>query len=137
VVRRAIAVKAAIVTRDERDHGERVYLNYGHTIGHAIEFASALSHGESVGLGMIAASRISERVHRFDGMDMVVSTIDRLGLPTFVEGLDAARVLDLLRHDKKRDGAGLRMVLLREIEDPVLDHVEESDIEVGLSAVGL
>lgn len=137
VVRRAIAVKAAIVTRDEREHGERVYLNYGHTIGHAIEFASALSHGESVGLGMIAASRMSERAHGFDGMDMVVSTIDRLGLPTSVEGLDSARVLDLLRHDKKRDGEGLRMVLLREIEDPVLDHVEESDIEIGLSAVGL
>ncbi len=136
VVRRSIAVKGAIVTRDEREHGERAYLNYGHTIGHAIEYASGLSHGESVGLGMIAASRMSERAHGFDGMEMVVSTIDRLGLPTSVEGLDAARVLDLLRHDKKRDGKGLRMVLLREVEDPVLDHVEVSDIEIGMSAVG-
>ena len=137
VVRRAITVKAAIVTRDEREHGERVYLNYGHTIGHAIEYASALSHGESVSLGMIAASRVSERIHGFDGMDMVVSTIDRLGLPTSVEGVDVGRVLDLLRRDKKRDGDRLRMVLLREIEDPVLEHVEESDIEIGMSAVGL
>ena len=137
VVRRAIAVKAAIVTRDEREHGERAYLNFGHTIGHAIEYASHLSHGESVGLGMIAASRVSEMVHGFDGMDMVVSTIDRLGLPTSVEGLDAALVLDLVQHDKKRDGEGLRMVLLREIEDPVLGHVKTSDIEIGMAAVGL
>lgn len=136
IVQRAIAVKAALVTRDEREHGDRVYLNYGHTIGHAIEYASPLSHGESVGLGMIAASYLSEKIHGFDGMDMVVSTIDRLGLPTSVEGLDATRVLDLLRRDKKRDGDGLRMVLLREIEDPVLDHVAETDIKFGMSAVG-
>ncbi len=137
VVRRAITVKAGIVTRDEREDGERAYLNYGHTIGHAIEYASTLSHGESVGLGMIAASRISEKNQGFDGLEMVVSTIDRLGLPTSVGGLDAARVLDLIRHDKKRDGEGLRMVLLREIEDPVLCHVEESDLEFGMAAVGL
>ena len=137
VVRRAIRVKAGIVTRDEREEGERAYLNYGHTIGHAIEYASTLSHGESVGLGMIAASYISEKNHGFDGLEMVVSTIERLGLPTSVDGLDPARVLDLIGHDKKRDGEGLRMVLLREVEDPVLCHVEQSDLELGMATVGL
>ncbi len=137
VVRRAIRVKAGIVTRDEREDGERAYLNYGHTIGHAIEYASTLSHGESVGLGMIAASYISEKNHGFDGLEMVVSTIERLGLPTSVDGLDPARVLDLIGHDKKRDGEGLRMVLLREVEDPVLSHVEQSDVELGMATVGL
>jgi 3-dehydroquinate synthetase len=86
---------------------------------------------------MIAASHISEKNRGFDRLEMVVSTIDRLGLPTSVNGLDAARVLDLIRHDKKRDGEGLRMVLLREIENPVLCHVEESDLEFGMAAVGL
>lgn len=137
LVRKSVAVKAGIVTRDERESGERAFLNYGHTIGHAIEYSSPLSHGESVGLGMIAASRMSEKIKGFDQMDMVVSTIERLGLPTSVDGLDPARVIDLLRHDKKRDGDGLRMVLLRDIEDPVLDHVDEADIEIGMSAVGL
>ncbi|MEE9178014.1 MAG: 3-dehydroquinate synthase family protein [Acidimicrobiia bacterium] len=137
VVRRAIRVKAGIVTRDEREDGERAYLNYGHTIGHAIEYASTLSHGESVGLGMIAASYISEKNHGFDGLEMVVSTIEHLGLPTSVDGLDPARVLDLIGHDKKRDGEGLRMVLLREVEDPVLSHVEQSDVELGMATVGL
>jgi len=137
VVGRAIRVKAGIVTRDEREEGERAYLNYGHTIGHAIEYASTLSHGESVGLGMIAASYISEKNHGFDGLEMVVSTIERLGLPTSVDGLDPARVLDLIGHDKKRDGEGLRMVLLREVEDPVLCHVEQSDLELGMATVGL
>ncbi len=137
VVGRAIRVKAGIVTRDEREDGERAYLNYGHTIGHAIEYASTLTHGESVGLGMIAASHVSERNQGFDGLEMVISTIERLGLPTSVDGLDPARVLDLIRHDKKRDGEGLRMVLLREVEDPVLCHVEQSDLELGMATVGL
>ncbi len=137
LIQRSVAVKAGIVPRDERESGERAYLNYGHTIGHAIEYSSPLSHGDSVGLGMIAASRMSEKLKGFDQMDMVVSTIERLGLPTWVDGLDTARVIDLLQYDKKRDGDGLRMVLLRAIEDPVLDHVDETDIEIGMSAVGL
>ena len=60
VVRRAVAVKARIVAEDERELGVRALLNLGHTIGHAIEFASPLSHGESVGIGLVAAARVSE-----------------------------------------------------------------------------
>jgi 3-dehydroquinate synthetase len=86
---------------------------------------------------MIAASHISEKNQGFDGLEMVVSTIERLGLPTSVDGLDSARVLDLIGHDKKRDGEGLRMVLLRQVEDPVLCHVEQSDLELGMATVGL
>lgn len=137
VVARAAAVKADIVTRDDRERGERIYLNFGHTIGHAIEFASTLSHGESVALGTVAACHISRRRHGFEHVGMVEAAIERLGLPDWVEGLDGARVLDLLRHDKKRDAGGLRMVLLRDIGEPVIDHVDGSDIEVGLQAVGL
>ena len=137
VVERAVAVKARIVTKDEREHGERVFLNFGHTVGHAIEYASPLSHGESVGLGMISASHVSEKIHGFSEVDTVSSTLHRLGLPTTTEGLNLARVYDLLKLDKKRDGDGLRMVLLKQIGEPVLNHVDPSDIEVGLAAVGM
>jgi 3-dehydroquinate synthetase len=57
-------------------------------------------------------------------------------LPVQVEGLELARVLDLLGRDKKRDSDGLRMVLLRAIEEPYLTHVDQSDIELGLAAIG-
>jgi 3-dehydroquinate synthase len=136
VVERAIAVKAALVDQDVHEQDVRSHLNFGHTIGHAIEYASSLSHGESVGLGMVAAVHISEKLAGFDSADEVTETIARLGLPTEVRGLELARVLDLLARDKKRDAGGMRMVLLREIEDPVLAHVDESDIEVGLAAIG-
>ncbi len=137
VIERAVAVKARIVTGDERELGERVFLNFGHTVGHAIEFASPLSHGESVSLGMVSASHVSERIHGFSGVSMVSATLTRIGLPTTVVGLDTARVRDLLKLDKKRDGEGLRMVLLKEVGEPILNHVDPGDIEAGLAAVGL
>lgn len=137
VVERAVAVKAKIVDEDTTEEGVRAYLNFGHTVGHAIEYASALSHGESVALGMVAAAFISEKLCDFEERDRVVASIENLGLPTKTGGLDLARILDLLRHDKKRDSEGLRMVLLEGIEKPILRHVEESDVQDGLSAIGL
>lgn len=137
VVTRAAAVKVRVVGEDERDTGRRAILNFGHTIGHAVEFASPLSHGESVAVGMVAACRISEERHRFQASDRVIAAIDALGLPTRVEGLERARVEDLLRHDKKRDAGGTRMILLRAPGDPVIEHVVEEEIGLGLDAIGL
>ena len=137
VVTKSAAVKARVVGEDEREFGLRAILNFGHTIGHAIEFASPMSHGECVAVGMVAAGRISERRLRFPGFDRMLAAIAGLGLPTEVDGLDRARIEDLLRHDKKRDVQGLRMILLRAIGDPVVEHVDDQDLDVGLVAVGL
>jgi 3-dehydroquinate synthase len=137
VVKLAAAVKVRVVGEDERETGLRAILNFGHTIGHAVEFSSPLSHGEAVAVGMVAASRISEARLRFQGLERVTAAIEALGLPTRVEGLERARVEDLLRHDKKRDAGGLRMVLLRAPGDPVVEHVGEEEIDVGLDAIGL
>ena len=137
VVRRAVAVKARIVAEDERELGVRALLNLGHTIGHAIEFASPLSHGESVGIGLVAAARVSESKLGFMESRRVTGCIEGLGLPVEVDGLDRQRVIDLLRHDKKRDGQGIRMVLLMEIGQAVVRHVDGDDIDLGLAAVGL
>jgi 3-dehydroquinate synthase len=137
VVTRAAAVKVRVVGEDEREAGLRAILNFGHTIGHAIEYASPLSHGESVAVGMIAAGRISEQLLRFQGLDRMTGAIARLGLPTRVDGLERARVEDLLRHDKKRDSTGMRMVLLRALTDPVVEHVGDEDLDLGLDAIGL
>ena len=137
VVTRAVGVKARIVGEDERETGVRAYLNFGHTIGHAIEFASSLSHGESVGLGMVAAARLSEQLLGFGEAARVESAVSALGLPTRVEGLDKARVRDLLGYDKKRDAGGLRMVLLRRVGEPVLRHVTIPEADAAMEAIGL
>lgn len=137
VVSRSLAVKASLVDRDPRDRGERAYLNFGHTIGHAIEFASTLSHGESVSLGMTAACRVSAQRLGFEGSERVEGALAGLGLPVAIEGLDRKRVVDLVGRDKKRDKAGVRMVLLREVGRPVIEHVDRSDIELALDAIGV
>lgn len=137
IVRRSVAVKARIVGEDERETGVRAHLNFGHTIGHAIEFASPMSHGESVALGMVAAARISEKLLGFKHADAVEATIEMHGLPVEIGGLDHNRIHDLLRLDKKRDSRGLRMVLVRDVGEPILEHVDRADVEVGLSAIGL
>jgi len=137
VVARAAAVKAGIVTRDDRELGERAFLNLGHTFGHAIEYAGGLSHGFSVAVGLAAAALISRERRGFDDVDMVLGALDRLELPTRAEGVDRARVVELLGRDKKRDAQGLRMVLLSAVGHPVLDHVSSADVDVALAAIGL
>lgn len=137
VVLRSVGVKAKIVDADERERGVRAFLNFGHTIGHAIEYASSLSHGESVAVGMVAACEVSRHLLGFDQGDLVRHALARMDLPTGVNGLDAARVRDLIRHDKKRDEHGLRMVLLQGIGSPTIRSVDHEEIEIGLAAVGL
>lgn len=137
VVPAAIRVKAGYVSSDPEEKGDRAMLNFGHTVGHAVEFASSMSHGFSVGVGMVAASAVSQKLLDFDSNDRVVDAVARLGLPTAVGSLDRDRISDLLLQDKKRDGRGLRMVLLAELGKPVLRHVDTTDVDTGLAAVGL
>jgi 3-dehydroquinate synthetase len=137
VVEAAVAVKTRIAASDLRERGERALLNLGHTVGHAVEFASGLSHGESVAIGMVAEAHIAAAKLGFEGVEMVVSTLERTGLPTRVDGLDRDRVMELMWRDKKRDRDGLRMVLLREVGRPEVVHVEADDVWPGLEAVGV
>ncbi len=137
VIEKSVAVKTRIVAEDPREAGSRAFLNFGHTLGHGIEFASTLSHGESVAVGMVAACEISAQHVGFGDASAVVSALLACDLPVAVEGIDRARVLDLVSSDKKRDSDGVRMVLLEEIGRPTLRHVETDDLVRGLAAVGI
>jgi 3-dehydroquinate synthase len=137
VVTRALSVKAALVARDPLDRAERAFLNFGHTVGHAIEYASTLSHGESVSLGMLAAAKVSEKRFGFEEGQRLENCLAGLGLPVTVDGLDRTRVIDLVGRDKKRDSSGVRMVLLKSVANPVLERVDRGDIELALDAIGV
>ena len=137
VVKRAVAVKTGLVTQDPHDRRERAFLNFGHTIGHGLEYASTLSHGESVALGMVAAGEISRVRTGFRGLDGLEAALASCELPTRIDGIDANRVLDLVGMDKKRVGTETRMVLLRDVAQPVLHYVGEDDLALGLQAIGL
>lgn len=107
-VRRCVAVKSGIVSEDERETGRRAQLNFGHTLGHAIETWAAprFLHGEAVAMGLVAALHLSVSTGRCpaDLLDRMVALLERMGLPTGDRGLDVDAVLDLTRRDKKRTG---------------------------------
>jgi 3-dehydroquinate synthase len=137
VVVRAVAVKADVVGRDFTERGERAFLNYGHTVGHALEVALDLSHGEAVAVGMVAAGRVSAIRGGFAAEARQNEAIARLGLPLAAPDADPRRVRDLLGFDKKRDATGLRMVLLDAIGVPKVEHVAPATVEAALAAVGI
>jgi shikimate kinase/3-dehydroquinate synthase len=111
--------KCGVVAADERDSGLREVLNLGHTVGHAIEAASDYSryrHGEAIGLGLLAALRLSDAP---DLRDEVEAILRRHGLPTELDpAIEAAPIIDALQRDKKRTAAGVGFVLLAEPGQP-------------------
>ena len=118
VIERSIAFKAATVGRDEHERtGHRALLNLGHTIGHAIESASGLLHGEAVGLGLIAACRVSAAVAgtRRDLEHEVVAALRASGLPGDLDPYLTDDVLARVQVDKKRTGTHLRFIVVREL----------------------
>jgi 3-dehydroquinate synthetase len=137
VVPRAVAVKTAVVNEDFREAGIRAILNYGHTIGHAVEILTGVPHGHAVALGMAAAGRIGEDLVGFESADRQHNAIVRLGLPVRMTGGDRRALLDVLARDKKRDASGIRMVLLRSIGDPVVVSVPTEAINGGFASIGI
>lgn len=126
IVEASCRIKKGFVEFDERDQGLRRMLNFGHTVGHAVEAASeyALSHGEAVAIGMVAATRISERMHHLPAADVrrIESVIRAVGLPDRIpEGLDPEEILSRMAFDKKKEGAAIHFVLLRKPGLPFLN----------------
>ncbi len=109
IITRAVKIKCDVVERDPTEKGERKVLNFGHTIGHAIESLSmpALLHGECVGLGMLAVSggEVREKIAR---------ALTKYGLPVLYD-LDERKIIDFIRHDKKASGDEISLVTVPSI----------------------
>jgi 3-dehydroquinate synthase len=122
VVARCCQIKAAVVSQDETESGRRAILNFGHTVGHALEAISAYGkylHGEAVAIGMVAAARLSRAVLGLPEQDVarIERLVARAGLPASVElsARQRARLLGAMRLDKKVAGGELKFVLARRI----------------------
>lgn len=119
-VRRCCEIKAAVVAEDERETGVRALLNFGHTFGHAIESGLGYGnwlHGEAVAAGMVMAADLSRRIGLVAPADVerVIALLARARLPTAPPGIPPARLLELMRVDKKAEGGTLRFVVLDRI----------------------
>ena len=126
-------VKKLVVEKDPTEKGDRALLNFGHTIGHAIEKAKnfSLSHGECVALGCVAAAFISWK-HEWLSMEEYYEVRDMFvpfNLPISIEGIDPEEILALTKSDKKTEGAKIKFVLLKKVGKAVIDlNVTDDDI---------
>jgi 3-dehydroquinate synthase len=128
---RPAKIKAEIVEKDEGDLGLRNILNYGHTIGHAIESAAGfkVGHGEAVAIGMLVAARISNRLGILDINEItrLKNLINRANLTAETPNLELDKIIQAVRHDKKILGGRVRFVLPRAIGDVfITDEVSPS-----------
>ena len=127
-------IKAEVVAKDERDMGLRNILNYGHTIGHAIETISdfKVEHGKAIAIGMLAAARISNKMSILDKNDLgrLKGIIEKAGLPTEMPGLEIEKIIQAMKHDKKVLRGKIRFVLLKSIGSAfITDEVDVSLVE--------
>jgi 3-dehydroquinate synthase len=141
LVTRCVAIKARTVAVDERDAGERLFLNYGHTLGHALERIDAFegrSHGEAVAIGMVFAGRLAERrgIAEPGLAPRTVRLLSSLGLETDGPLPPVRDILAAFRMDKKYAG-GVRFVLLEEVGRPrVVEGVGDDELAAVLREMG-
>ncbi|HET6342826.1 MAG TPA: 3-dehydroquinate synthase family protein, partial [Gemmatimonadota bacterium] len=136
-VARAIHVKVQVVDEDPRETGRRRVLNLGHTLGHAVEAAGRgrWTHGEAIAMGLVAEARMGERIGITEAG--VASRIERalaaLGLPAVPDAdLEAADLLDALRHDKKRAGGKLHVPIPVRAGEVTIAELGETELQAAL-----
>ncbi len=119
-------IKRAVVEADPTEQGERALLNFGHTIGHAVEKLKdfRLLHGECVAVGMAAAGFISWQrgLLDIDAMEKITRGLRAFSLPVSTEGLEAGKVVETTRSDKKMEAGSIKFILLRSIGEAYVDR---------------
>lgn len=132
-LRKGIEIKGRIVSEDEREKGIRSFLNFGHTLGHAIEAVAGygkITHGEAVAVGMIFALRLSKNVlDLVFPMEPFIAWLQNLGYETNLPaGLDEESLLSRMKQDKKAVKGEIQFVLLESVGKPVLRKLEDDFI---------
>lgn len=122
LIRQNAIIKAEMVQKDEFEQNERRLLNFGHTLGHAIENACGLSHGKAVAIGMSAACTLSELLADFKDTARVIALIKQYHLPTTIV-FDKEEIFKILKMDKKREGTTMNYVLLEKIGKGIIKNI--------------
>ena len=125
LISRSCYIKKEVVEQDPKEIGDRALLNFGHTIGHAIEKLKEfkLLHGECVAIGMVAASYLSYLMKNLtlEEVKDIEKTISLFHLPTYVTGLKSEEVLNITKSDKKVESGKLKFILLSKIGNAIID----------------
>ena len=128
IIEACVTIKKDVVTRDEFDRGERMLLNFGHTIGHAIEKAgdySLYTHGQGVSLGMVAAAELSHEIYGFSAVPDLKEILFKNNLP-IKTGL-SSDCLKYIVNDKKMESDTLNVILLKEVGEAVIHKMKADE----------
>ena len=123
LIQRNAKLKAKVVQLDEFEKADRKLLNYGHTLGHALENLYELSHGQAIAIGMVYAAHLSQEITGFKQVLQIITLLEQYGLPTHI-AFDAAKVFSVLKMDKKRDRDTMNFVLLEKVGRAVVSPIQ-------------
>jgi 3-dehydroquinate synthase len=134
LIQRNVIIKTSVVQKDELEKGERRLLNFGHTIGHALETQYELLHGQAISIGMTYACHISGQVTGFRQTERVVSVLEKYNLPTYAS-FNKQKVFDVLKMDKKRERKEMNYVLLEKIGKGVVRTIPLKQLEIIITGL--
>ena len=134
LIQRNALIKSKVVQQDEFEQGDRRLLNYGHTLGHAIENTYQLPHGHAVTIGMVVAAHLSENLIGFKDAKRVASLIEQYNLPAHYN-FDANKAIEVMQADKKRVKDVINYVLLEKIGKGIVKALKIEDIKKVLQKI--
>lgn len=134
LIQRNVLLKSKVVQDDEFEGGDRKLLNFGHTLGHAIETQYDLTHGQAVSLGMVYAARLSQRYLGFQDTERIIQVLSQYELPV-AASFKMDKVLAILRMDKKRVNKQMHYILLEKIGKGVVFPIPLKALEKQLIAI--
>ena len=132
IIEKNVVLKSSVVKKDEFEKGDRKLLNFGHTLGHALETQYELTHGQAVALGMVFASWLSEQTLGLKKSIEIIQVLSQYKLPT-IASFDAERVFNILTMDKKRVSDKMNFVLLEKIGKGVICPIKLDKLQKYVS----
>ncbi|HDR67803.1 MAG TPA: 3-dehydroquinate synthase [Bacteroidaceae bacterium] len=130
IITACIKIKADIVMKDELESGERRLLNFGHTVGHAIERNYRLLHGEAISIGMVIAAELSSAKGMIPDAEKIYlhQVLEKSGLPVSI-GFDAKTIYETIRKDKKKEGTDIHFIFLRKLGEAVIGEISLDELK--------
>lgn len=128
LIKRNASIKIKVVQGDEWETGERKLLNFGHTLGHAIENMYELSHGEAISIGMTYATIMSQQLVSLTAGESIIQLLQRYGLPTVVS-FDADKAFKILLKDKKRSDDTIQYILIGKIGKGIIKPIRIEELK--------
>lgn len=128
LIKSNVGIKIKVVQKDEFEKGDRKLLNFGHTLGHAIENNYQLLHGHAISIGMVYAAKISQVLTGFDKVGDLIDVLQHYGLPTSLS-FDIKKAMEVMAKDKKNASNGMQYVLLQKLGKASCEKLTLKDLE--------